>query len=136
MIFPYLCNDLQRFIVISLLITFIGIETPMHEVLKFPVLVSHYLEHKQKDEHMDLFKFLKMHYAQKQVKDDDYDKDMQLPFKDCSAPIFFTMTPLAKNVQLQLHIPAPESRNLFTVTSDAFLSAEFHNKIWQPPRAC
>lgn len=127
---------MQRFVIISLLCTFIAIQTPLHEVLKLPMLVSHFLEHKEEDNSMSLLKFLHIHYSQHHIVDDDYDKDMQLPFKDCSTPIFFTLSTLSKKFQIALHLPAPESKNLFSVKEDAFLSAEFPDNIWQPPRAC
>ncbi|MCB0697893.1 MAG: hypothetical protein KDC07_11040, partial [Chitinophagaceae bacterium] len=113
--------------VISLLCTFIAIQTPLHEVFKFPLLVTHYFEHKKHDETMTLLKFMHIHYTQKTVVDDDYDKDMQLPFKDCSAPIFFTMSTISKKVQISLHVPAPESKSLLSVTTDTFLSTDFHD---------
>lgn len=127
---------MQRFVIISLLCTFIAIQTPLHEVLKFPLLVSHFLEHKEEDHSMSLLKFLHIHYTQKTVVDADYDKDMQLPFKDCSTPIFFTLSTLSNKYQIPIHLPAPESKKLFSVKSDAFLSSALPDKIWQPPRAC
>ncbi len=127
---------MQRFIIISLLCTFVVIQTPLHEVFKLPVLVSHFQEHKKQDESISLLKFLYMHYAHQHDIDDDNDKDMQLPFKDCSAPVFFTFSTLSVKFQLPLRLPAPESKNLFSVKQDAFLSAAFPDKIWQPPRTC
>jgi len=127
---------LQRFIVISLLCTFIAIQTPLHEVFKLPVLVAHFQEHKQNNHSMSLLKFLYIHYAHQHDMDDDNDRDMQLPFKDCSSPVFFTFSTLSVKFQLPLALPAPESKSLFSVKQDAFLSAEFADKIWQPPRTC
>lgn len=55
--------------------------TEFREVLRFPILVQHFVEHKSQVADMSFLEFLTMHYSTDQAHDD---QDMRLPFKDCS----------------------------------------------------
>lgn len=55
--------------------------TEFREVLRFPILVQHFVEHKSQVADMSFLEFLAMHYSTDQAHDD---QDMRLPFKDCS----------------------------------------------------
>ena len=54
--------------------------TEFREVLRFPILVQHFVEHKSQVADMSFLEFLTMHYSTDQAHDD---QDMRLPFKDC-----------------------------------------------------
>jgi hypothetical protein len=53
----------------------------LYQVLKFPSLIRHFLEHKTLNEEISFAEFLGMHYGGDDLDDNDDDKDMQLPFK-------------------------------------------------------
>lgn len=126
---------MRNFVVISLLLTFLSLQTPLHEIVKLPVLVSHYLEHKEQDEEMSLLAFLKMHYFDN-VVDSDFDRDMQLPFKHCSSPMFFVFTLITSKVQIELRSVLAEHKDILTGYVNPFLKTDFRQNIWQPPKAC
>lgn len=56
-----------------------------HQLLKIPVLMQHYKEHKKENPRISFMAFLKMHYSGIFVVDSDYSRDNQLPFRtaDC-----------------------------------------------------
>lgn len=56
----------------------------VQQFYKLPILIEHYQEHKKL---MDLsfIDFLSMHYWGEDLKDNDADRDMQLPFKTISS---------------------------------------------------
>ena len=60
-------------------------QTELHQILKFPVFVQHYFEHQAEDPNITLSQFIVLHYFSGNPVDDDYARDMQLPFKsnDC-----------------------------------------------------
>lgn len=126
---------MRNFVVISLLLTFLSLQTPLHEIVKLPVLVSHYLEHKEQDEEMSLLAFLKIHYFDN-VVDSDFDRDMQLPFKHCSSPMFFVFTLITSKVQIELRSVLAEHKDILTGYVNPFLKTDFRQNIWQPPKAC
>lgn len=53
-----------------------------HNLLKVPVLVSHFKEHRQLDPAISFWSFIKIHYVGPIVVDDDFQRDQQLPFRD------------------------------------------------------
>ena len=67
----------------AILIFFIYIlgATELDQLLKFPLLVRHYVVHKRENPGITVPMFMKMHYLDPQLVDGDYDEDMQLPFK-------------------------------------------------------
>lgn len=53
----------------------------LNELVKIPILFSHFLEHKDRDPSIDFISFLSIHYWGEDIDDDDTDRDNQLPFK-------------------------------------------------------
>ncbi|WP_417941189.1 hypothetical protein [Flavobacterium sp. RS13.1] len=89
----------------------------IQQFYKLPVLIQHFEEHKQL---MDLsfMDFLSMHYWGEDLKDNDGDRDMQLPFKTISNSSFHfvfilddkDLLPAPFNLELpQLKIPTYRS---------------------------
>ncbi len=70
------------------------------------------------------------------IVDSDYDRDMQLPFKNCSAPLFLVFTTVSDKVHVELKPLLPESKGITTGYSNPFLKVDFRQNIWQPPKAC
>lgn len=57
-------------------------DSAMGEVLKLPLLATHYREHLQRNPAMGTIEFLSMHYWGKDIQDHDSSQDMRLPFKN------------------------------------------------------
>lgn len=55
--------------------------TPVGELVKLPVLIEHFQEHCRETPDMTLIGFFVLHYFSGDVRDADYERDMQLPFK-------------------------------------------------------
>ncbi|WP_143150633.1 hypothetical protein [Chitinophaga sancti] len=100
------------------------------QLLKLPVLVAHYIEHRAQDGNLTVMQFLSMHYLSKDDNDNDQDRDNQLPFKKVnSATVHQIFTPLAKitNLKVQavvnedIQYPEPDEDRLPNpATSDLF----------------
>jgi hypothetical protein len=73
--------NMQRFAVIGLFLIYLISFTEFKEVLRLPLLIQHYGEHKDRVTEMSFFEFLVMHYKTDEAHDD---RDNRLPFKDCS----------------------------------------------------
>ncbi len=65
---------------ILLMLLYLTSSTEFYQVLKLPLLVSHFFDHKGDDPSLSVKNFLVMHYGNHGM-DNDYQKDMQLPFK-------------------------------------------------------
>jgi hypothetical protein len=71
---------MRRFSAIGLLLFYLVSFTEFREVLRLPLLIEHYGEHKSQVSEMSFLEFLVMHYETDVAHDDT---DMSLPFKDC-----------------------------------------------------
>src|SRR3954462_3822335 len=67
-------------IIMGLLLAYLVSSTEVHELLRLPLLVKHYQEHKQQVADITFWEFLVMHYETDVPHDD---QDMRLPFKTC-----------------------------------------------------
>ncbi|MCV2487580.1 hypothetical protein OD917_21775 [Flavobacterium sp. SH_e] len=56
----------------------------VQQFYKLPILIEHFQEH-QKLQGVSFIDFLSMHYWGEDLKDNDGDRDMQLPFKTISS---------------------------------------------------
>ncbi len=106
----------------------------LHQLLKIPVLFEHYNEHKAEDPELSLFGFLKMHYTVMLEKDDDYQRDQQLPFRDADCCIISSASVSeCLSIAIDIKPPAEMTRefHLFNETSKPQHAAY---DIFQPPR--
>ena len=82
---------------------------------------------------MSFIDFLRLHYTHGNLKDKDYDKDCELPFKKCDTSTFYIVIP-SKKIEVAL-IPQFEIINEIQLQhiSD-FVVIDLWSKIWQPPK--
>ncbi len=103
--------------------------THLVEVLKLPILVDHYLEHEE-----GFVEFMVHHYGGHE-KDDDWDKDMQLPFMTDSALMIF-----AFNIPVCKFSLVPEcASQVFDkklLWDDSNFSSNYLSDVFQPPQTC
>lgn len=110
--------------------------TELSQLVKLPVLLEHFVEHKAQDSSIALWGFLCMHYAHGNVKDADHDKDMKLPFKSydgCSSSNNIAYIP--KDFGL-ITKPAYNESTVFNTYTEKILTSAFLSCIWQPPKSC
>lgn len=111
----------------------------VNELLKMPILVTHFMEHQQENSNLTLWDFLCEHYAHGEVFDADYDKDMKLPFKSnhsgcsCSSIITF-LEPIPIFAFESKTFSKSYKKPSFGCTF-SFIS-NYQSSIWQPPKIC
>jgi hypothetical protein len=72
---------MKRILAIMLTLLVIGETTSLNQLIKVPVLYTHFAEHHAIDPSVDFATFLEWHYWGDDDNDQDDDRDMQLPFK-------------------------------------------------------
>lgn len=76
-----------------------------------------------------------MHYLNGDVKDADYERDMQLPFKTRSnyqiSSVAFILPAPVTAVEPPVYYQLSEN----VPSDDTFTSSQFLSAIWQPPKA-
>lgn len=105
-----MCRKLTYLLGWFLLGAYLLVSTPATEVLKLPILVEHYLEHRAEAPEMGFWEYLELHYFNGIEYDADYARDMQLPFKSIS---------LASALLLALQPPAEEDWTLIPPVESA-----------------
>ncbi|QNK61514.1 hypothetical protein H7F33_13195 [Pedobacter sp. PAMC26386] len=127
---------MKKSIVILLLSLFLVSTTELSQLLKLPLLVEHYIQHKKQNKNLTVWQFLCIHYAHGDVRDADYDQDMKLPFKtsDHYSNSQLVAIPPLPCISLVLNLPIIRttmfSGNILSKKPSAHLSA-----IWQPPKS-
>lgn len=109
--------------------------TQLGELIKLPLMVEHYMEHKERNSNLTIFEFLCIHYQGQDVPDADYDKDMKLPFKSYTSICSVVFFPLIQEYKpIQKISSTYKKQNLYTYSFS--YSSIYHSSIWQPPRNC
>ncbi|WP_129747006.1 hypothetical protein [Flavobacterium anhuiense] len=106
----------------------------VQQFYKLPVLMQHYQEHKQL---MDLsfLDFLSMHYWGEDLKDNDSDRDMQLPFKTInSSSVHFVFILEDKDLLPVPFNPEIPQSKIPTYRSDLFSDPNLLS-LFRPPIA-
>lgn len=109
------------------------LQTPVLQLMKLPVLIEHYSEHKNLvGGNIDILDYLAIHYLS-DVKQGDYERDMQLPFKQSSPSFFIIAYYTPRTIELALLEPQLIKRDHISYHRSFHTTESFAN-IWQPPR--
>lgn len=124
----------KRFAGILLISVYMFSFAEFHNLLKIPVLIEHFREHSQQDQHISFWSFIKLHYFDAYVIDDDYQEDRQLPFRDtdCGLVVNTSICEFAP-VVIELHPPAEPVRE-FILSNEGHIPDFTSFDIFQPPR--
>ncbi len=126
---------MKKTIAIYILFSFLISNTELHQLLKLPVLIHHYIEHQDQDQGISFSQFLSKHYnSEENHADTGHNDHKNLPFKtnDCTS-IHVSVAAEHKFVFSICH-PNIASENISTVYNEIFYSSAILNKIWQPPQ--
>lgn len=107
-------------------------QTELHQILKLPVLVQHYFEHKgEKD--ITLADFIVLHYFSGNLVDDDYARDIQLAFKtsDCIQGITSIVNP--EQIVLSNEVLLISIKSFSKVQND-WIPSNYMVDIFRPPQ--
>ncbi len=125
---------MKKWVSILLLSLYLLSTTELNQLLKLPVLIEHYVEHKNLNPEMTLLAFFKMHYDHP-VKDADYKTDRKLPFIIHSTlSLVFTL-----NTDFSFEISGSDYKyfhiqNIPSLDENLYIKG-YLQSIWQPPRA-
>lgn len=125
---------MKRFLSTVCLCLMLFSQTELYQLLKLPVFVAHYFEHKQEDPSISLKSFFVLHYLSGNEIDEDYQRDMQLPFKTQVFSFVGSISVEPTNQLFAIEIPVTfigiQQHVFFQQSFPSFYSTD----IWQPPR--
>ena len=121
---------MKRLAALCLLFFYLVSFTEFSEVLRLPLLIEHYTEHKSKVDDLSFWEFLVMHYETDVAHDD---QDMSLPFKDCNHS--FSGATVVLPVQ-KIALTEHSEKTILTYTSFYLLHEPqlLAGDIFQPPK--
>lgn len=108
-------------------------QTELHQILKLPVLVQHFFEHKAEKPNITLSQFIVLHYFSGNPVDDDYARDMELPFKtnDCLQAMTSIVIPERIIFSGRHEAPAVKA---FAVPNNNWILSSYIVDIFRPPQ--
>lgn len=109
--------------------------TEAYQLLKVPSLFEHYKTHQQFERGLSFSKFIKMHYFQEQTFDNDYQQDMELPFKSSNRTVSLLnfVTLFAPKISIANAIIFADAKSYLLFDDEKHISMN-HGNIFQPPR--
>lgn len=110
-------------------------QTPLQQVLKLPVLIEHFREHQKEYKDISFAAFIQLHYFSGNPKDEDYNRDQQLPFRSDAVILLDSSIAIAE-YHLDLGTPPACCQQLYPLMNIATLPDRHGFDIWQPPKAC
>lgn len=116
-----------------LLLVYLLSATELVQVLKLPLLFSHYAEHLDKEKSHSFLDFLKDHYIDDDGTISDNDTDRKLPFKETgrSGQPNQDFIPLSDVIGLSTCFSATASSSL---GRESLFFSCYVPGIWQPPK--
>ena len=124
---------MPRFIAILFLSMQLFTNTELCQLVKIPVLITHYQEHKALNGDVSIFGFLRLHYFNGDPHDNT---DLELPFKTTSVALVIHNCPSAPVPSITT-IPAAQIQEVqlnFNEFFAAFIPAVCNKDIFQPPQ--
>lgn len=123
---------MKQLLSIALISFYVISFTEVHQLIRLPLLVVHFIEHKTLSKDITFFEFLELHYSTEIAHDD---RDMELPFKDCSHCVASqTVVMPAFDIELK-HDVAPYALPVHTAFYKKSIPSSHLSEIWQPPKA-
>ncbi|HQV53912.1 MAG: hypothetical protein IPH34_04555 [Chitinophagaceae bacterium] len=107
----------------------------LHQLLRIPVLIDHFKEHKKEDPSITFIQFIKLHYD-KIVVDDDYQRDQQLPFRDanCTTSVSGLVIDIPpQNIKIEKQDYRFDADKVIPIATVLYLHL-CTSTIFQPPR--
>jgi hypothetical protein len=119
---------------IFLLFLHLCFTTEFYQLLKIPVFVAHYFERKEANNNLSLGQFIFIHYGQGDVHDEDYDRDMQLPFKTDNCLAHGIQISVPETTPVVTKPPAADVVRRYLMLPTTSVLHFYTSSIWQPPK--
>ena len=126
---------MNKLIALFFLFGYFFASTEAKQLFKIPVIFQHFAEHLQENNHLSLLDFLDMHYMHGSPYDQDYDRDMKLPFKTSGDVFsFFPITADTMPSEFSMALPQTGINSVNKISTPQDLGTPPTQSIWQPPR--
>lgn len=126
---------MKKIAAIFLLSLYIFGSTDACQLLKLPKFIAHFRTHRQQNESLTLAAFLQIHYNNGPlVIDDDFDQDMQLPFKTTQVNFNNSVNIIVPNTVAADWLSPVFSGPEFLISDQSVPDLFDGRTVFQPPR--
>ena len=126
---------MKKLTTISFLVIFLCANTEIHQLLKLPSLIHHFLEHKVEEPNASIIAFLRDHYMEGHSQSSKDKKEHEkLPFKTADCTTAHTLLAFDSQKTYSFRPTNTFSVQVKVVYNEIIYSAAILNKIWQPPQ--
>lgn len=115
-----------------LIFLYISVSTHLVELVKIPMLYSHYLEHKEENKNLTFSDFISLHYSNDSGHSGN--KHASLPFKTSKEISSISSVLKFESYTLEINTFFDFIFNPIVISYKSKYSFQFLNAIWQPPR--
>ncbi len=125
----------KKITAIFLLSIYLFSATQLYELLKINVLVDHFYETRLNNPDISFFDFLVMHYITDDGNNKDNDRDAQLPYKSHDSFVAYGFSTFILNRPEGIALPPLViDKADFQNYDNLFISSNYSNLVWNPPR--
>jgi hypothetical protein len=124
-------QKLFQMLSITLLFLYVSVQSPLHELVKLPSLVSHFIEHKNTNPNISFYDFIADHYGNHETSEDFNHNN--LPFKDENHPLMIGFQYFNADSPALLPTSFSEVATISVCNTMSITMGE-KSHVWQPPR--
>jgi hypothetical protein len=108
--------------------------TEFAQLLRIPLLISHFIEHKQESNAISFGEFILIHYVEEYSSNGDYERDLDLPFKSLDGNSIQVVASIPSNGCFLKAKPVYTDGGKYNLFKECFIDNAYLSSIWQPPR--
>lgn len=125
---------MKKIISISILAIYLISCTEFVQLLRLPLLVAHFVEHKQESKEISFGEFMLIHYVEEYSVNGDYEQDMNLPFKSVDGSAIQVVAFIPLLISSLQDKPIYTETGKFNPYAECFIDNAYLTSIWQPPK--
>ena len=125
---------MKRKVAIALTLVYLMTATELNQLWKLPIFISHFIEHRQESPDITLINFITLHYFSGNVRDADYARDEQLPFRDNSQCLIGSIATIVPSAAVISYSSDVLCQITFAPKTQEGKPSRYQTDIWQPPR--
>lgn len=126
---------MKKLVAISFLFIFLGANTELHQLLRLPVLLHHFVEHQDQETDKSFADFLKEHYSDtKGHSDASHHNHDNLPFKTSDCATTLISSAFVNHNPFSISRPNSFQFEVLPIYNGEFYTSAIVSNIWQPPK--
>lgn len=129
----YICQAMKQATAIFFLLIYLSAATELHQLVRLPVLIEHFKEHKNLNGSLGLLDFIVLHYVNSEHANAEDQHELPFNSNDCIAVALSLV--ILPDISSEPPANAVSDIQAPMLYPDLVFASCIHFSIWQPPRA-